>query len=229
MKAELIEVREIAPNVRHFVFEVPEVRDFYFVPGQFVSLTHTIDGKEITRPYSIASKPGGNRFDLCLNLVEDGLFSPWLFSLEPGDEIETSAPLGFFVLRNPQHDALFVATGTGIAPIRSMLEAWLGQDDPRQLTLLYGVRYEYGLLYREEFEELARKHPNFDFRPTLSRPEPMWRGRTGHVQAHLVEAVVERPDMDVYICGLKAMVDDVRALLKGMGFDRKQIIYEKYD
>lgn len=229
MKAKLIDVREIAPNVRHFVFEVPEVRDFYFVPGQFVSLTHILDGKEITRPYSIASKPGGNRFDLCLNLVEDGLFSPWLFSLEPGDEIETSAPLGFFVLRNPQHDALFVATGTGIAPIRSMLEAWLGQDDPRKLTLLYGVRYEYGLLYRDEFEELAGKHPNFDFRPTLSRPEPAWRGRTGHVQAHLVEAVEERPDMDVYICGLKAMVDDVRALLKGMGFDRKQIIYEKYD
>jgi CDP-4-dehydro-6-deoxyglucose reductase len=229
VKAILIEAREIAPDVRHFVFEVPDVRDFYFVPGQFVSLTHNIDGREITRPYSIASKPGGNRFDLCLNLVEDGLFSPWLFSLEPGDEIETSAPLGFFVLRNPRQDALFVATGTGIAPIRSMLEAWLGQDDPRQLTLLYGVRYEYGLLYRDEFEELARKHPNFDFRPTLSRPEPTWRGRTGHVQAHLVEAVVERPDMDVYICGLKAMVDDVRALLKGMGFDRKQIVYEKYD
>lgn len=230
MKAILIDVREIAPNVRHFVFEVPEVRDFYFVPGQFVSLPHNIGGMEITRPYSIASKPGGNRFDLCLNLVEYGIFSPWLFSLRPGDEIETSAPLGFFVLRNPQQDALFVATGTGIAPIRSMLEASLAQNsDARQLTLIFGVRYEYGLLYREEFEELAKKHPNFNFRPTLSRPEPTWRGRTGHVQAHLVEAVVERPDMDVYICGLKAMVDDVRLLLKGMGFDRKQIIYEKYD
>jgi CDP-4-dehydro-6-deoxyglucose reductase len=229
LRAELIDVREIAPNVRHFVFEIPEVREFYFVPGQFVSLTHYIDGKEITRPYSIASKPDGNRFDLCLNLVEDGLFSPWLFSLRPGDEIEMSAPLGFFVLRNPQRDAVFVATGTGIAPIRAMLDAWLGQDDARQLTLVFGVRYEYGLLYCEEFEELARKHPNFRFWPTLSRPEAAWTGRTGHVQAHLVEAIGERRDMDVYICGLKAMVDDVRGLLKGMGFDRKQIIYEKYD
>jgi ferredoxin-NADP reductase len=229
VKALLIDMRDIAPNVRHFVFEVPEVRELYFVPGQFVSLTHHIGGKEITRPYSIASKPDGNRFDLCLNLVEDGLFTPWLFSLRPGDEIETSAPLGFFVLRNPQRDAVFVATGTGIAPIRSMLEAWLGQDDPRQLTLIFGVRYEYGLLYREEFEELARKHPNFRFWPTISRPEAAWTGRTGHVQAHLLEAVGERRDVDVYICGLKAMVDDVRALLKGTGFDRKQIIYEKYD
>ena len=229
MKATLVEVREIAPLVRHFVFEVPEVREFYFVPGQFVSLTHHIAGKEITRPYSIASKPDGNRFDLCLNLVEDGSFSPWLFSLKEGDEIETTAPLGFFVLRNPQRNAVFVATGTGIAPLRSMLEAWLGQDDPRQFTLLFGVRYEHGLLYRDEFEELARKHPNFRFWPVLSRPSSSWSGRTGHVQEHLPEALEDRRDIDVYICGLKAMVDDVRALLKGMGFDRKQIIYEKYD
>jgi ferredoxin-NADP reductase len=229
LKAVLRDVREIAPNVRHFVFEVPEVREFYFVPGQFVSLTQFIGGKEIVRPYSVASKPQGNRFDLCLNLVEEGILSPWLFTLRPGDEVETSAPLGYFVLRNPQRDAIFVATGTGIAPFRSMLQAWLGQDDPRQLTLIFGVRYERGLLYGEEFEELAKHHPNFRFWPTISRPEPLWSGRTGHVQKHLAEAIGERRDIDVYICGLKAMVDDVRAMLKGMGFDRKQIIYEKYD
>lgn len=229
MKATLIGVREIAPDVRHFVFEASEVGNLDFTPGQFVSLNRTIDGKEITRPYSIASKPDGNRFDLCLNLVKEGHLSPWLFTLEPGAEIEATPPLGYFVIRNPQRDAVFVATGTGIAPMRSMLEAWLERDDPRQLTLLFGVRYERTILYREEFEELAAKHPNFRFWPTLSRPEPSWSGRTGHVQQHLTEAIGERRDLDVYICGLKAMVDDVRIILKGMGFDRKQIIYEKYD
>lgn len=229
MKAILIDVREIAPNVRHFVFEAPEVRDLSFTPGQFVSLTHSIEGKEITRPYSIASKPDGNRFDLCLNLVEDGMLSPWLFTLEPTAEIEITDPLGYFVVRNPLRDAVFVATGTGIAPMRSMIEARLEQDDPPRLTLIFGVRYEHGLLYRDEFEKLALDHPNFCFWPTLSRPEPSWTGRSGHVQPHLVEAAGERRDIDVYICGLKAMVDDVRAMLKAMGFDRKQIIYEKYD
>ena len=140
MKATLLDVREIAPNVRHFVFEAPEVRELSFTPGQFVSLTHNVDGREITRPYSIASKPDGNCFDLCLNLVEDGILSPWLFSLEPGAEIETTAPLGYFVIRNPERDAVFVATGTGIAPMRSMLEAALDCGDTRQLTLLFGVR-----------------------------------------------------------------------------------------
>jgi ferredoxin-NADP reductase len=229
LKAILIDVREIAPNVRHFVFEAPEVRDLAFTPGQFVSLTHSVEGKEITRPYSIASKPDGNRFDLCLNLVEDGMLSPWLFTLEPTAEIEITDPLGYFVVRNPLRDAVFVATGTGIAPMRSMIEARLEQDDPPRLTLIFGVRYEHGLLYRDEFEKLAIEHPNFRFWPTLSRPEASWTGRSGHVQPHLVEAAGERRDIDVYICGLKAMVDDVRAMLKAMGFDRKQIIYEKYD
>ncbi|HLJ47428.1 MAG TPA: FAD-binding oxidoreductase [Bryobacteraceae bacterium] len=229
MKATLVDFREIGPDVRHFVFEVPGVKEFYFVPGQFVSLTQNLEGKEITRAYSISSAPNGNRFDLCLNRVQDGIFSNWLFTLAPGDTVETSAPLGYFILRNPQRDAVLVATGTGIAPFRSMLEAWLGQDDPKQLTLIFGVRYEHNLFYRDEFEELARKHPNFRFWPTLSRPEPSWQGRTGHVQQHLIEALGDRRDLDVYICGLKLMVDDVRAMLKGMGFDRKQIIYEKYD
>lgn len=229
MIVRLVEWREIAANTRHFVFEAPDVHELYFIPGQFVSFTETIGGKHITRPYSIASAPDGNRFEICLNLVEDGWFSPLLFSMQPGDSLEMSQPLGYFVLRNPGKDAVFVATGTGVTPFRSMLKAYLGQGDTKQMTLIFGVRYEQNLLYREDFEELARSHSNFDFQPTLSRPTEGWTGRTGHVQAHLPAAIGERRDLDIYICGLKLMVDDVRTMLKGMGFDRKQIIFEKYD
>jgi CDP-4-dehydro-6-deoxyglucose reductase len=229
MIARLIESREIADNTRHFVFEVPDVKAFYFIPGQFVSFTENIDGKDITRPYSIASAPDGNRFEICLNLIEDGLFSPLLFSMQPGDTLEMGQPLGYFVLRNPIKDSIFVATGTGVTPFRSMLMAYLGQGDTKPITLLFGVRLEQNLLYREEFEELARVHPNFHFCPTITRPEPGWQGRTGRVQPHLLEVIGERRDLDIYICGLKAMVDDVRAKLKALGFDRKQVIFEKYD
>lgn len=229
MKATLVESREIAPEIRQFVFEVPEVQEFYFIPGQFVSLTETLENKKITRAYSIASPPGGNRFEICLNLVEDGLFSPHLFRLAPGETVETSPPLGYFILRDPGREAVFVATGTGITPFRSIAQAYLHQGDPHRITLVYGVRYERNILYRAEFEELARDHPNFQFVPTLSRPDPSWTGRTGHVQQHVLDAIGDRRDLDVYICGLKLMVDDVRAKLKALGFDRKQIIYEKYD
>jgi CDP-4-dehydro-6-deoxyglucose reductase len=229
MKAVLIEAHDIAPEVRHFVFQVPEVESLHFKAGQFVSFQETLGGKKITRPYSIASLPDGNRFELCLNLVHEGIFSPHLFAMRPGDSVEMSAPLGFFVVRNPDKDGLFIATGTGIAPFRSMTPDYLSHPLAKELTLVFGVRYERNLYYGEEFEALAKRYSKFRFWPTLSRPESSWAGRTGHVQTHLLEALDDRRDLDVYICGLKAMVDDVRGILKALGFDRKQIIFEKYD
>jgi CDP-4-dehydro-6-deoxyglucose reductase len=148
--------------------------------------------------------------------------------MQPGDRIGMRPPLGTFVLRQPPRDSVLVATGTGIAPFRAMLQAHLGPGSPG-FTLLFGVRYESTLLYREEFEAMERTFPQFRFWPTLSRPDASWQGRTGHVQAHLEEAIGGRRDVDIYLCGLKQMVDDVRSIVKGMGFDRKQIRYEKYD
>jgi ferredoxin-NADP reductase len=230
MQARLIEYTEIAPDVRHFVFEAEGVEALSFKPGQFVSMTDLVNGKKITRPYSIASAPSTahNRFELCLNLVKEGIFSPHLFELEPGGVIDIRPPLGQFVLRNPPRDTILVATGTGIAPFRSILHGHLNETSPA-FTLMFGVRYERSLMYRAEFEEMARRSPHFRFWPTLTRPEAGWTGRTGRVQAHLTEAIGERRDVDVFLCGLKEMVDDVRNILKGMGFDRKQIFYEKYD
>jgi CDP-4-dehydro-6-deoxyglucose reductase len=232
MEARLIDFREIAPGVRHFGFEALGVERLEFVPGQFTSFTEVIEGKEITRAYSMASAPSGsNRFELCLNRVEPGHLSPRLFDMKPGDRIQMRQPLGMFVLRRPARDSIFIATGTGIAPFRSMLQAHLKPSSPT-FTLLFGVRYESHLLYREEFEEMALTYANFQFWPTLTRPDAGWKGRQGRVQAHLTEAVTllgERRDVDFYLCGLKEMVDEVRGILKGQGFDRKQIFYEKYD
>jgi len=215
--------------VRQFVFEAVDIEQFAFTPGQFVSLVHTFEGREITRAYSIASAPDGKRFELCLNRVKEGVMSPWLFEMHPGDEVTLSAPLGYFVLRNPGRDALFVATGTGIAPIRSILQANFNSARPAQLTLLFGVRYPGGILYRAEFETMACLWSGFRFWPTVTRPDEKWMGRTGRVQQHLLEAIGDRRDIDVYICGLREMVDDVRTVLKCVGLDRKQIIVEKYD
>ncbi|MGB6947027.1 MAG: FAD-binding oxidoreductase [Bryobacteraceae bacterium] len=229
MIATLLEFHDIAPEVRHFVFEVPEVEQLHFKPGQFVSFSETVHGKKITRPYSIVSLPDGNRFELCLNLVHEGVFTPHLFAMQPGDSIATSAPLGFFTVRDPAKEAVFIATGTGIAPFRAMAPDYLSGPHAKRLTLIFGVRHQHTIYYRDDFEALACQYPNFRFWPALSRAESSWTGRTGHVQNHLLEAIGDRRDLDVYICGLKAMVDDVRAILKGLGFDRKQIIFEKYD
>jgi ferredoxin-NADP reductase len=229
MQARLLATRDLAPGVRHFEFDLPSVERFGFVPGQFMSLTAGIGEDEITRAYSIASAPDANRFALCLNEVEGGRFSPHLFGMTPGDEVTCHGPYGSFIFKRPASDSLLVATGTGIAPFRSMLQERLGQDREHRFTLIFGVRHEYGLLYREEWEAVAREYPNFDFRPTLTRPADGWTGGTGRVQGHVLEVLGERRDMDVYICGLKEMVNDVRALLKEKGVDRKRVVYERYD
>ena len=229
MTAKLLESRELAPLVRHFVFKVEDSPSFSYVPGQFVSLTADIDGSPITRAYSFASPPNGALFELCLNRVAEGKFSPYLFDLQPGDQVQMKGPYGGFIFRQPAQDSILVGTGTGVVPFRAMLQAQLSRDNVHKFTLIFGARYKHGLLYREEFEDLAITHSNFRFWPTLSRPEAGWTGRTGHVQSHLFEAIGERRDVNVFICGLAPMVDDVRSILKGNGFDRKRIICEKYD
>jgi ferredoxin-NADP reductase len=228
VKAALIASREIAPNTRHFEFEAADWTAA-FVPGQFLSLTHSSGQDEITRAYSIASPPDGRRFALCANLVEGGHFSPHLFSLVPGDEIDFRGPYGAFILRRPVSDSIFVATGTGIAPFRSILHAKLREHPDRRFTLIFGVRHEYGVLYNDEFLALERECSNFSYQPTLTRPPDHWTGRTGRVQQHTLDLLGTRRDLDIYICGLREMADDLRTRLKQTGLDRKRIISEKYD
>lgn len=229
--ARMLEWREIAPDVRHFIFDIPDMENFDFIPGQFVSLSQTLNGKKVTRAYSIASVPfGNNRFELCLNLVADGIFSPYLFSMKPGDTCEMKGPHGMFVFRQPVSDSVIVATGTGITPFLPMLQYILPREPERRFTLVFGVRYENSILYKEVFEEMERQYPNFKFVCTVTRPTEAWKGNAGRVTPYVFREIGDRRDLDVYICGLKEMVNDVRdRCVKELGFDKKQVVYERYD
>ncbi len=105
----------------------------------------------------------------------------------------------------------------------------LARDPGNRLTLVFGARHEHGLLYRDELEQLASDFPHFRMVTTLTRPPENWTGMIGRVQAHVLEAIGDRRDFTVYICGLKEMVDDLRSILRERGFERKRIVYEKYD
>jgi ferredoxin-NADP reductase len=226
--AKLLETREIAPEVRHFTFEAALER-LDFSPGQFLMLEARVAGRMVQRAYSVASPPAGNRFELCLNRVREGVFSPYLFDLRPGAVVKLRGPYGSFGWAEPPGDSVLAATGTGIAPFRAMLPERLAADERHGYTLILGVRYEHGILYREEFEALAARHPNFRFLPTLTRPEPSWTGLTGRVQGHVLQATGPRRDLDVYICGLWEMVRSLRDLLLEQGLERRRIHYERYD
>ncbi len=233
LTARLVRSVALTDDTRHLEFAVEDLPQFDFTAGQFVSMKEPHDGREITRAYSIASPPrGNNTFDLCLNRVLEGFFSNFLCDLPEGERVPFHGPHGFFVLKNPVRHSLFVATGTGIAPIRGMLQ-WLFADPERnqghQFTLVFGVRYEKDLYYNHEFLALAREHPNFHYLPTLSRDNPGWTGARGYVQEHVRRLAEGRTDMDAYICGLKDMVLANRDLLKELKWDRKSIVYERFD
>jgi ferredoxin-NADP reductase len=231
--ARLTRTTPLSDFTKHLEFEIESASKFGFVPGQWLSLTQTKpDGEELTRAYSIASPPDGNRFALCLNRVQDGFMSNYLCDLEVGKEISAQGPFGNFILRPPLRDTIFIATGTGIAPYRSILH-WLFADrsrhQDRQFWLLFGSRTEKDIYYHEEFLALAAEHRNLYYLPTLSRADRNWKGLRGYVQEHVAEIVNGRADMHAYICGLDKMVSANRALLKSLGWDRKSILYEKYD
>ena len=234
LSPRLIRSLSLSEQTKHLEFEVSGMPRFGFVAGQWLSFrTNKPDGEEITRAYSIASPPGhGNRFALCLNRVQDGFMSNFLCDMKEGEEIRCQGPFGDFILRPPLRDTSFIATGTGIAPFRSMLH-WLlaepARHQDKQFWLLFGNRTERDIYYHEEFLSLASQHVNFHYMPTLSRGDAEWQGLRGYVQKHLPEVVQGRTDMHAYICGLDKMIKANRELLKGLGWDRKSILYEKYD
>jgi ferredoxin-NADP reductase len=228
----------ISEKTKHMEFEVEEVSSFDFVPGQFISVREPRGDKFVTRAYSIASPPrGNNTLDLCLNRVDEGFMSNFLCDREVGDVAKFHGPHGLFVLKPEVQDMIFVATGTGVAPFRSMAQNLFGKDgsglqrhNGRQIWLIYGTRYPEDVYYQEEFEQLAAGQPNFHYIATLSRAKEDWSGARGYVQDHLRQIVGQRTDMHAYICGLNEMVSSVRSLLiEECGWEKKRVIYERYD
>jgi ferredoxin-NADP reductase len=238
LTARLIRSVLISEKTKHLEFEVEDIPSFDFVAGQFVSIREARGEKFITRAYSIASPPRGNStFDLCLNRVENGFMSNFLCDLTVGQTTSIHGPHGLFVLKPEVEDVILVATGTGVAPFRSMVQDLLAKDSNgqppqkgRNIWLVYGTRYPVDVYYQEEFEQLAAEHPNFHYVATLSRAPEEWTGSRGYVQEYVRTIVGQRKDMHVYICGLNEMVSSVRKLLvEECGWDKKHVIYERYD
>ena len=230
-EARLVSARLLSANVRELTIDPGPA--FTFVPGQWVNLR--VPGPEgaapLVRAYSIASPPRADgTYDVAVTRVEGGPMSTWLHGLQPGASLVQSHAQGFFTLPMVQRPLLFVATGTGISPIRSMLlSPELTEDAP--IALLFGNRTAADILYRDDFERLAATRKGFVFAPTLSRADAGWTGRTGYVQTHLREVVAALGgDCDAFVCGLQRMVGDVRNVLrKELGLERGRVHTERYD
>ncbi|MBP9112660.1 MAG: FAD-dependent oxidoreductase [Polyangiaceae bacterium] len=237
---ELVSARLLAPKVRELVFARVDGEIVEFEAGQWVSLLLGQE-TEVRRAYSIASAPDGTpRFSLAVTLVEGGPGSQHLHDLKVGDRLRAIGPQGFFTRRNGYEEpALFVATGTGITPLRSMIAYGLTKDATSSIkapaTLLFGTRNEGDILYRDEFSGYEKEHAPFRFVPTLSQGSDAWTGSRGYVQLHvptLYRELQARSSVPphVYICGLQKMVSAVRDILKNeLGLPRELVHSERYD
>lgn len=220
-QAHVDRFRNLTHDVREIDFRLTDPKDITFKAGQFVSfevLSPRLN-KPVTRPYSIASPP--SRRDvvtLLLNLVPGGPGSTYLFSLNEGDATRFKGPAGAFYLKDEgARDLLLVATGTGIAPFRSMIYHLLEQDASQRVTLYWGLRSQRDLYYQDELASLAARHERFRFVTTLSRPEPGWAGETGRVTRLVDERVTSVANLAVYLCGNSGMLNDVTALISKKG------------
>ncbi|NIQ14749.1 MAG: hypothetical protein GTO02_10230, partial [Candidatus Dadabacteria bacterium] len=165
--------------------------------------------------------------EFCIRQNREGILPNYFNQITEGKQIKVEGPFGQFTISNPgSADLLFVATGTGISPIRSIIFSLFSQPFKKEVWLFFGVKNEGEILYRNEFQELQKQHPNFHFIPTLSKPG-RWEGEMGYVQEK-IKALVKHPETkEAYICGQPLMVKEVRALLAEIGIDQNKTFFEQ--
>jgi Na+-transporting NADH:ubiquinone oxidoreductase subunit F len=226
LNAKLIESRQLSATVRLLTFAVPDRPRLEFLPGQSIRIELPMEDKITLLTYSIASSPGpGNRFELCVKTGRKGSPPERLFELREGEPIRFCPPQGDFVLRDATEDTIFLAAGTGIAPIRSMIYSLMEKNGRHSAQLLFGTRDTESLFFHSEFVALSRQHPHFQYLPILSQPAESWKGACGHVQHHLA-GVVSRPG-HAYLCGPLAMVRSASAALSQLGWPEQRIHYDR--
>jgi len=206
------------------------MQPFKYEPGQIVAIN--IDGESDRQPdwkyFSIASAPNGhNGFELC---VSDSKLSP---DTLVGKKVAVKGPAGSFTLPKViDKDLVFIATGTGIAPFRGMIHHIFEHQMPhKKIHLIQGCRSSDEILYREEFEKIARENPEFTYDIILSRAsQEEWYGRRGRVRdVYLQQYHTPRPDVLFYLCGWPEMVKDgIKDLVEVNGFHTHQLVYELF-
>lgn len=237
-KAIISEIKNLTPDVKHFELTLED--DMEFKAGQFINLSFEHEGELVRKPYSIASHPlNPKKIELCIKLVPEGKLTPLLFEKKVGFSLQVMGPLGLFnldkirsikesdsLIADPIPNLVFIGTGTGIAPLRSMIKDILANEEPYEMKLIFGVRFEGHHCYENEFSDLQKLAPQLQYIPVVSRPTDSWHGRLGHVQQNL--DMIQPDNSQVFICGLPEMVEGVTQKLLEKGFTTEQIHSEKY-
>ncbi len=204
----------------------------------------------IFRAYSMANEPAeGNIIILNIRIatppfdrktgrfmnVNPGICSSYVFSRKPGDKVTISGPYGEFFIKNTDREMMFIGGGAGMAPMRShIFDQFKTKKTSRKVTFWYGGRSKRELFYMEEFEEIARKHPNFQFYVALSEPKPEdhWKGYTGFIHQVLMDHYLslhpEPEEIEYYLCGPPLMNEAVLKMLDDYGVPKEMIAFDDF-
>jgi phenol hydroxylase P5 protein len=227
--ARIERILEHNADTRSLFLRIADGGDFAFIPGQFLSLELPLADETRVRAYSIASSPeDGQPLEICLDLVPGGAGSRYLFGLKVGDSIAFTGPFGRFTLDHaPEVETIFIADGTAIAPIRPMIRRAFAAGDHPPIRLHHAARTEAALIYRREFEACAARDSRFSFEPSPIEASSGQGGLFDLIERRYVSGDENRK-RHFYICGVGKPVFDLRDLLRGAGYERRAVQYERW-
>ncbi len=225
--AKLVAKEKVSSKIYLLRLELVEPSTMEFLPGQTIMI-HVAEG--VNRSMSISSTTKDtHRILLTHDVAPMGPFSHWTIEAAIGDTISFMGPLGvFFMDATSQRSKVCVATGSGIAAFRGMMEEYLMRGGTDTVTLYWGLRYEEDIFWEKEFEALAATYPNFHYFLTLSKAKDTWSGKRGHVGDHLFPNEKNIAGTDFYLCGNKSMILDMKEKLMAAGVPVTQIKYELF-
>lgn len=208
-------IEKVSPDVLRIALRMPPSANFECIAGQYIDV---IGPNGLRRSYSLANGSFDSKtLELHVKAVEGGAMSNyWFNESKPNDLLRLNGPLGTFFLRSVTGlDLVFLATGTGIAPIKAILEALTESntnEQPNSITVIWGARKEEDL-----YMNFASFENKVHYIPTLSRPSEHWQGSQGYVQQVLMDRFENLSNTAVYACGSEIMIQDAKNSLIAAG------------
>lgn len=233
----IVEIAEdITPTIKFLRIKITDGQEIDFKAGQYVQLLAPPYGnsnEEVFRAYSIASSTLEKNFiDLIIGYIEGGILTTYVHKhLSEGDKVTFNGPYGDFYLQESENDAILVAVGTGMAPIRSILYEMLHKKINRNTTFFFGARTKADLFMLDEMKMFENNLPRFKFIPCLSRPreEDNWQGHIGRVNDAIAKYLEKKDGSEAYLCGSAPMIDSTVNALTDKGILEENIFYDKFD
>ncbi len=228
LPSRVVKIVDLAPDVRALFLKIPATERLQFLPGQYIDILLKDGGR---RGFSLANMPGDDALlELHIKKVPGGAFTGHVFgALKEKDILRFEGPLGtFFIRQESTRPLLMVATGTGFAPIKSMLESLFAQGSVRPIHFYWGVRHVEDFYYQDLLSEWQSRHDHFQVTRIVSRPDASWSGATGYVTAQVIHDFPDASAIDAYICGHPDMVFSLSDALQGAGLNPEHVFADAF-